>query len=689
MRLTSVHVREFKSIQDSNSFQVGDVTCLVGKNEAGKTAVLEALSRLNPLVEGKKFDVTEDYPRADAEDYQRAVEQKKRLHTTVVNATFTLTKEETQGAREEFGEDVLLTSNVRLSRGYDQKLHVGLDTDEHAAIRHLLNKVELPKSAKEQAAEQKTFKELSVFLADLSIQQQAAFTNAQKQAAVLQDAQEKATATDEANKLTESESAKQLRAKLAQLDKKHLIMHIWDTYLEKHFPKFLYFDEYYQMEGQLNIPKLKERQANKKLLDSDHPMLALIELARLNIDQLLAPQNTQALITKLDSASVHLSKQIFKYWSQNKNLTIRFDIRPALPGDPEGMKEGMNLWGWVYDSAHQAQVRLGTRSRGFIWFFSFLAWFSQQRNTGHPLILLLDEPGLFLHASAQGDLLRYIEQELKPHHQVIFTTHSPFMVDPKYFDRVRIIRDKTMEQRDGDEPLAPDQQGTRVLADALEADEGSIFPLQGALAYDITQTLFVGPNSLLVEGVSDIFYLETMTGVLERAAREGLSDKWTFSPVGGADKVSSFVALFRGQRNLKVAVLIDLQKKDQQKIENIFKAKLLKRNHVLTFADFTKTAEADIEDMFDVPFYLELVNSEFKSELKAPITEANLTSKSPRILVRIEQYLEANPLIKGTFNHYRPARYFVENIADLTPKLSPNTLDRFENACKALNALVP
>ena len=80
-----------------------------------------------------------------------------------------------------------------------------------------------------------------------------------------------------------------------------------------------------------------------------------------------------------------------------------------------------NLWGEVYDSAHGATVRLGTRSRGFVWFFSFLAWLSQQQRKGIPLILLLDEPGLVLHASAQGDLLRYIEAELKPHHQVIYT----------------------------------------------------------------------------------------------------------------------------------------------------------------------------------------------------------------------------------------------------------------------------
>ena len=98
------------------------------------------------------------------------------------------------------------------------------------------------------------------------------------------------------------------------------------------------------------------------------------------------------------------------------------------------------------------------------------------------------------------------------------------MIDPRHFERVRIVRDRSMEFRRDDAPLAPDEEGTKVLSDVLDADEGSIFPLQGALAFDITQTLFVGPNSLIVEGASDMMFVDTTTGVLARTGREGLSD---------------------------------------------------------------------------------------------------------------------------------------------------------------------
>ena len=62
MKLMKARVTQFQSILDSNEFDVGEITCLVGKNESGKTALLNALYRLNPFIEAKgNFDVTDDY----------------------------------------------------------------------------------------------------------------------------------------------------------------------------------------------------------------------------------------------------------------------------------------------------------------------------------------------------------------------------------------------------------------------------------------------------------------------------------------------------------------------------------------------------------------------------------------------------------------------------------------------------
>lgn len=96
------------------------------------------------------------------------------------------------------------------------------------------------------------------------------------------------------------------------------------------------------------------------------------------------------------------------------------------------------------------------------------------------------------------------------------------MVDPKKFDRIRIVQDRGM---DSDKELVRGEEGTKVLNDVLEATEDSLFPLQGALGYEIHQSLFIGPYSLVVEGVSDLLYLQTISGVLESQGRQGLNRK--------------------------------------------------------------------------------------------------------------------------------------------------------------------
>jgi hypothetical protein len=122
-------------------------------------------------------------------------------------------------------------------------------------------------------------------------------------------------------------------------------------------------------------------------------------------------------------------------------------------------------------------------------------------------------------------------------------------------------------------------------------------------------------------------------------------------------------------------------------IENLYKKKLLKKSHVLTFADFTAKTEADVEDMFDDALYLQLVNDEFSASFSGKLKLKDLTSHAPRILVRIEDYLAKNPMKGGVrFNHYRPARFFAEKVSTLS--ISNATLERFDAAFKAVNGLL-
>lgn len=94
---------------------------------------------------------------------------------------------------------------------------------------------------------------------------------------------------------------------------------------------------------------------------------------------------------------------------------------------------------------HLLSLPFDQRSTGFRWFFSFLAAFSEFEHSSNPVIILLDEPGLGLHARAQKDFLRFIEERLSVRCQVAYSTHSPFMIQPDHLERARLVEDKGRE----------------------------------------------------------------------------------------------------------------------------------------------------------------------------------------------------------------------------------------------------
>src|SRR5699024_1411238 len=112
----------------------------------------------------------------------------------------------------------------------------------------------------------------------------------------------------------------------------------------------------------------------------------------------------------------------------------------------------------VENTNHRVTVPLSERSAGFVWFFSFLSQFKQLKKHAGDSIILLDEPGLTLHGKAQADLLRYLVERILPDHQVIYTTHSPFMVPAHRLADVRVVEDVV----DYTNPRRPVVKGTKV-----------------------------------------------------------------------------------------------------------------------------------------------------------------------------------------------------------------------------------
>ena len=164
MKLKRVHVSNFQSVQDSTAFEIEDVTCLVGKNEAGKTALLKALYRLNPVLEDDgAFDTTEDYPRRAVSDYNDEVEAGRIEPAQVIEATFTLEAEDVGAVNEAFGSNCLLGEHpsVTISKGYANDVLLNdLQIDNKNFLSNLINEADLSQTLAGQLLEVNSIEEM-------------------------------------------------------------------------------------------------------------------------------------------------------------------------------------------------------------------------------------------------------------------------------------------------------------------------------------------------------------------------------------------------------------------------------------------------------------------------------------------------------------------------------------------------
>lgn len=320
-----------------------------------------------------------------------------------------------------------------------------------------------------------------------------------------------------------------------------------------------------------------------------------------------------------------------------------------------------------------------------MWFFSFLVKFAHVKAQKRPVVLLLDEPGLSLHGKAQGDLLRYFDEKLAPHHQIIYSTHSPFMVAADKLTSARIVEDQVEVKGPRRLPI-----GMKVREDILTNDPDTLFPLQGALGYEITQTLFIGKHTLLVEGVSDILFLQALSHALKSRNRTGLDVRWTVCPSGGIGNVRAFVSLFGGNK-LDITVLADQTKSDAKKIENLRKSEILKAGRVFTVADFTGKAESDIEDLFEAELFVSLVNAAYQLPATCALTAASLEAADTntlRLVKKAEAAFNVMPESISTYDHFTPAAWLMSNLNQLDGDAAAisTTLNRAENLFTTVNA---
>jgi hypothetical protein len=457
-----------------------------------------------------------------------------------------------------------------------------------------------------------------------------------------------------------------------------LASYVWREFIKPNIPEFLYFSDYNILPGKINIPHLRSVSNSGTADPGLKTALGLLEMASVTMDELEDPDSYEEIKAGLEAISLEISGKVFQYWQQNKQLQVEFDVKED-PNDEAPFDSGANLYIRVKNLEHGVSVPFDQRSKGFVWFFSFIVWFNSVQNrigTNKELILLLDEPGLSLHGLAQADFLTYID-DLSLQHQIVYTTHSPFMINSDKLHRVRTVEDIK-------------GQGTVVSGSLSSTDRRTLFPLQAGLGYSLAQNLFIGSKNVLVEGPADLIYWKYFSTLLEQDGRSYLGDNIVIVPTGGLDKIATFVSLLAGN-NLDMAVVHDYEGSNDQRLDSLIREKIIKDKQVMNYAQFRDPAKlkpSDVEDMLGVDLYLNLFNAAYSKELKGkPLTLKDLPA-GDRMTQRIEKYLLAKKLSlrpSGGYNHYLVASHLAANPV---PKKAVDaaTLDRFEALFQAVDS---
>lgn len=654
MKLRKARVTNYRSINDAGEFSVNDLTCLVGKNESGKTTVLQALAGLQPIGDDPKlkYDKQRDYPRRHLNQYSN---RHGANEAQIVDTTWELDDDDVRAVEEVLSPGCLVNRFVTMSRRYAGNRTWKVSIDHQKVVANFIEESGLSKTEKGALKSPATVQELRAALA---------------------------------SKEAPSPAIQALLKRLGSLrDNSPELTAI--SALDARAPRFLYFSNYNRMIGSISLEQLTNAKAQKSFNAEQSVYRDFLDFAGTTAEALSQANRYEEQKTLVEAASIAITEQIFEYWSQNRHLAVQFEVADGRPNDPAPLNSGRVLHARVWNDIHKMSVPFDDRSAGFIWFFSFLVVFSQAEKDHGNAVILLDEPGLNLHATAQADLLRYIRERLLPNHQVIYTTHSPFMVPVDDLASVRTVEDVVKEGRHG----RIESVGTVVREDVLSTDRETLFPLQAALGYGITQSLFVGEHTLVVEGPSELLYFQAMTSALERQGRKGLDRRWTPCPSNGVDKVNAFLSLFGGNK-LHCAVLLDLAPGQRNRVQKIreLENSLLRKGHVFTVGDFLGAIEADIEDLFHPDLYAQMLNGTYALEGAEALTGDRLKAADGTRLVQKAESLVNNTLPPGKdgMSHYAPALWLIQHpeiLVDDRPEVL-ETLTNFEKVFDAFNQLL-
>jgi AAA15 family ATPase/GTPase len=513
LKATRFRVQNFRNLDDSGWIPLESVTCFLGRNESGKTALLKALHKFN-AANGEQYVPLKDFPR---DRYNK--EYSDTAWFPVCSVEFELADDVENLMRDVAPDLSNIPHSVVATRYYRHELHLDFDpalpdddlrpTEALAAIAAFtagVRRLQAPDAAQEDSTQAMRTALLNWGSNwETRLKAQETLRNPEGVKALNTIKQE---ANGKSQPLTATLIEKLLQSiesVIEEAQREPLEARLRKVIVEN-LPVFIYFDDYGVLDSAIYLPRFLEdvkRTPNESRTRTIAAMFKHVNVSPEKITELGREKaatakhagqvptpaaiegdrkNKEERAIILNSASIDISKRFSTWWRQR-----RHKIRYHADGDYFRI--------WISDDRRpEVEIELEERSKGFQWFFSFYLVFLVESEEGHKdAVLLLDEPGLHLHPTAQQELIEFFEV-LSEKNPLLYSTHSPFLIDGDHLSRVR--------------PVTEDESGHSTIAVGYwPPDRETIFPLWAAAGYAMMINLFEHKKNLLVEGMTDFYYL--------------------------------------------------------------------------------------------------------------------------------------------------------------------------------------
>lgn len=580
MRLVAARIQKYRCIRDTGWFDIEPAkTIFVGANEAGKTAILQALQQLRAPAGVAGFDSLRDYPRSEYSDF--TVSRMDPESVDVVSAKFRLDPLDIAELPPGY-EDATYVCGRRLDNSSWHRIDGGPQLPAYTAdLREDLQRLaahvderhvaaahgepeqpepeqpepEQPEPEKQDAPPEQTAhgddalpsSDLAAVTSDWADGAALTVEMATSLQAWLDDV---APLIDESNASEKERYDRLVDVTALPGGYAQALSTLADL-----VPVFIMFSNYIRVRPLIHLGHLATRLESNVLDDDqyDYGNACLMKLLGFSARELSdlgrvaepAAHDTEGLkryrdqldrrAYQLNAASVRLTNEIRRVWSPNPDRPEADRLRVIADG--QYLKV-------VVEDELGVEIELDQRSEGFQWLVSFFTVFFAESAGKHAnAILLLDEPGLSLHGLKQRSF-RSTLSRLAARSQTVFTTHSPFLVGPDELDIVRLVE------------MTDRTSGTKVHTTIKAADPVSVVPLQESLGYDLAQSMFTEQRNLVLERLSDYWYVEATAHLLAEAAIVRMHDEIAMHSAGAAGKVVYYATILHASR-LKVAALLD------------------------------------------------------------------------------------------------------------------------------------